>query len=74
MKQAKIMRNRVIRPKLGSIKHKVWEISDSCYQAGVRRLRAEVLRQCVKEGIQQRTASAEHCAWRRFIGLVNNYS
>lgn len=72
MKQARDIRNSVSRPRMGSIKYRIWEISNECYQAGVMRLRAEVLKRCIAEGIHQRTASAEHCVWRKYMGLVRN--
>lgn len=63
-------RNGVKRPREGSINRRVWDISDEEYAAGAELLRKAVLERCKAEGINPRTASVEHCVWRRYTGLV----
>jgi hypothetical protein len=66
----KDIRNRTVRPGLGSINRRVWDISDLYYLLGEKKLRKAVLAHCREEGISVRTASTEHCMWRRYMGLV----
>lgn len=63
-------RNRVVPPKEGTVRFQIWQISNDCYAMGARKLRAAVLAKCQEVGIHKRTASAEHCIWRRYVGLV----
>lgn len=65
-------RNRVTRPKEGSVNRRVWDISDLSYASGEKKLRKAVLTQCEKEGLSLNTASTEHNMWRRYMGLVRN--
>lgn len=64
------IQNGVRKPKIGTINRRVWDISDEVYKSGEKKLRKLVLILCDAEGISLRTASVEHCVWRRYMGLV----
>jgi hypothetical protein len=64
------IKNGVQRPRVNSINRRVWDISDEVYKTGEPKLRRQVLILCAEEGISLRTASVEHCVWRRYTGLV----
>jgi hypothetical protein len=66
------IKNGVRKPREGSVNRRVWDISDEEFAGGKPLLRRSVLERCGAEGINLRTASVEHCVWRRYTGLVIN--
>jgi hypothetical protein len=66
----KDIENGVRRPHPGCINRRVWDISDEVFEEGVKKLRAVVLSRCSDEGINLKTASTEHCMWRKYRGLT----
>jgi len=71
MKIKSEIKNGVKRPGVGTTNRRVWDISDEVYKMKEPKLRKVVLMRCADEGISLRTASVEHCVWRRYTGLVN---
>jgi len=69
---AKDIRNNTVKPKPGTTNRRIWDISDLYYALGEKKLRREVLAQCMKEKISLKTASTEHSMWRRYMGLIRN--
>lgn len=66
----KDIRNKTVKPNPGTVNRRIWDISDTHYASGEKKLRKAVLVQCKAEGISLRTASTEHSMWRRYMGLV----
>ncbi len=66
------IKNGVRKPREGSVNRRVWDISDEEFASSSPHLRKSVLARCKAEGINLRTASVEHCVWRRYAGLVVN--
>lgn len=66
----KDVRNKTTRPSSSTVNRRVWDISDTLYASGEKKLRKAVLAQCAEEGVNLRTASTEHNMWRKYMGLV----
>lgn len=69
-KVAKIEKNGITRPKVGTKTGRVFDISDELSNAaGAPAKRADVLAQCEDEGINKATAATQYGRWRKFHGL-----
>lgn len=64
------IKNGIGRPVATSRYGQVWLISDKIYEVCPDKLRATVLEECIRQGIDKSTASVAHCRWRKYNGLV----
>lgn len=69
-KEAISIRNGVRKPSRGSVNRRIWEICDMVAQSKTSKMRKYVLIWCRLENINLRTASVEHCMWRKYNGLT----
>ena len=70
VKEPKIEKNGVVRPRTGTGTAKVWEIADALSAAAnAPAKRKEVLDECTKQSINVSTAATQYGKWRKFHGL-----
>ena len=68
---AKIEQNGVTRPTAGTATGDVWAVADTISaNKKAPAERAEVVAQCISQGINEATAATQYGRWRKFNGVV----